>query len=678
MNLSSGSHVSPIASRPWRDGSCADDRCCDARRAAALRALARGPRRGAPDARLTRSGRGRRGRAGRRDSRVARPALRGPRGAADRRRRLRFGHPDTARCRGGGAARRARALLPRRCVRAARRAGRRAESVERCRPPGPGRPAGPRRTRADLQGARRLAGGAPRVRGGRASGPQRSSLPGRSRRALARPGTADGGGRAAAAGAAPQAALGGNPPASRDGAPARARPRRYGPRIYRGPPAGGGEAARRNRTTGAERQEDPMRRWIAGAAALTLAVALVAVLPRLGLTKVQGELWTDRPATTAAHPPAASPWVELARTLKPAVVNISTKRVDEKNPFFEEFLGGRPRRTLRSLGSGFVINPSGLIVTNNHVVDGATEIKLTLADERELPGRVLGRDPKTDIALLKVDATGLPVVPLGDSSRLQVGEPVMAIGNPFGLEQTVTTGIVSATGRVIGEGPYDDFIQTDASINPGNSGGPLLNVQGQAIGINAAIFTQTGGSVGIGFAIPVNLSKPVLAQLAGSGHVVRGYLGVAVQRVTSDLAKSFRLFGTDGALVTSVAEGSPAAKAGLKEGDVIVEYDGRPVARAGDLPRTVAETPVGREVPVTVLRDGKTVKLTAKVAKLDEPDQKVASDASEKGKLGVAVEPVTPAVARELGLKETRGVAVRRVEDGGRAANAGIRSGDVS
>src|SRR5206468_1815292 len=284
-----------------------------------------------------------------------------------------------------------------------------------------------------------------------------------------------------------------------------------------------------------------MRRKISGITALILAVALVAVLPRFGFTQVGAALWSERPVTTTAPAPAASPWVELARTLKPAVVNISTKRVDKSNQSFEQFFGGRPRRAVRSLGSGFVINPNGLIVTNNHVVDGATEIKVTLADGRELPGRVLGRDPKTDIALLKVDATGLLVIPLGDSSRLQVGEPVMAIGNPFGLEQTVTTGIVSATGRVIGEGPYDDFIQTDASINPGNSGGPLINAQGQAVGINAAIVSQSGGSVGIGFAIPVNLAKPVLTQLAASGHVVRGYLGVTIQRVTSDLAKSFAL-----------------------------------------------------------------------------------------------------------------------------------------
>ena len=420
-----------------------------------------------------------------------------------------------------------------------------------------------------------------------------------------------------------------------------------------------------------------MRRWISGAAALTLAVALVAVLPRLGLTKVQGELWTDRPATTAAHPPAASPWVELSRTLKPAVVNLSTKRVDEKNPFFEEFLGGRPRRTLRSLGSGFVINPSGLIVTNNHVVDGATEIKVTLADERELPGRVLGRDPKTDIALLKVDATGLPVVPLGDSSRLQVGEPVMAIGNPFGLEQTVTTGIVSATGRVIGEGPYDDFIQTDASINPGNSGGPLINAQGQAVGINAAIVSQSGGSVGIGFAIPVNLAKPVLTQLAASGHVVRGYLGVTIQRVTSDLAKSFALPDAHGALVASVADGGPAKAAGVRPGDVIVAYDGRPVRRSDELPRLVAETPVGRDVTLTVARSGQTLTLPARIAKLAEPEERRAAAAGGKPALGVAVQTVTSQLAQELGLPVTAGVLVRDVEDGGPAASAGLRPGDV-
>ena len=420
-----------------------------------------------------------------------------------------------------------------------------------------------------------------------------------------------------------------------------------------------------------------MTRWISGATALALAVALVAVIPRFGFTKPEAALWTDRPVTGGISAPAASPWVELARALKPAVVNISTKRVDAGNQFFDQFFGGRPRRMVRSLGSGFVINSAGFIVTNNHVVDGATEIKVTLADGRELPGRLLGRDPKTDIALLKVEATGLPVIPLGDSARLQVGEPVMAIGNPFGLEQTVTTGIVSATGRVIGEGPYDDFIQTDASINPGNSGGPLINAQGQAVGINAAIFSRSGGSVGIGFAIPTNLAKPVLTQLAAAGHVVRGYLGVTIQRVTADLAKSFGLPGAHGALVASVAEGGPAKAAGLRPGDVIVEYDGRRLARSDELPRLVAETPLGREVPLTVARDGKTLTLRATIAKLAEPQEQRTAQTAGRPALGLAVQTVTPQLAQELGLPVRAGVLVSGVEDGSPAAGAGVQPGDV-
>ena len=432
-----------------------------------------------------------------------------------------------------------------------------------------------------------------------------------------------------------------------------------------------------------------------GKLAITALVALalatgVGLGPHLGFTaSARTPLWSERTVDVAAAPAVGPNWVELVSKLKPAVVNVSTKRMEARphmrspfgsgdpfDQFFREF-GDQPRRSVRSMGSGFVINANGHILTNHHVVDGTTEITVKLSDGRELSAKVVGRDPKTDLALLKVDATGLPTIALGDSSELKVGEPVMAIGNPFGLEQTVTTGIVSATGRVIGQGPYDDFVQTDASINPGNSGGPLINARGQAIGINAAIFSQTGGSVGIGFAIPSNLAKTVVTQLADTGHVSRGWLGVSIQSLTPELAKSFGLTETTGALVGSVTDDSPAMKAGIKAGDIITEFDGHKVARSEALPRLVAETPAGREVPVTVLRDGKTMKLTAKVAKLDEPDQKVASDASEKGKLGVAVEPVTPAVARELGLKETRGVVVRRVEDGGRAANAGIRSGDV-
>jgi serine protease Do len=253
----------------------------------------------------------------------------------------------------------------------------------------------------------------------------------------------------------------------------------------------------------------------------------------------------------------------------------------------------------------------------------------------------------------------------------------MAIGNPFGLEQTVTTGIVSATGRVIGQGPYDDFVQTDASINPGNSGGPLINARGQAIGINASIFSQSGGSVGIGFAIPSNQAKTVVAQLAETGHVSRSWLGVSIQPLTAELAKGFGLSEAKGALVASVTDDSPAMKAGIKAGDVITEYDGRKVASADELPKLVAVTPAGREVPVAVVRDGKTLRLQAKVTALDDPDQKVATEAGEKGKLGVAVEPVTPAIAKQLGLKDASGVVVKRVEDGSPAANAGIQPGDV-
>jgi len=428
------------------------------------------------------------------------------------------------------------------------------------------------------------------------------------------------------------------------------------------------------------------RRWAWPAAALLLLV-VVALVPRFGFpTTASTPLWSDRSLPVAPAPMPAPNWVELAKLLKPAVVNISTKRVEAGMPEiglddpFQQFsrrFFDQPR-TVRSLGSGFVINASGYVLTNNHVVDKATEIHVKLADGRDLTAKVVGRDPKTDLALLKVDASGLPVIPLGDSSTLDVGAPVMAIGNPFGLEQTVTTGIVSATGRVIGEGPYDDFIQTDASINPGHSGGPLINAAGQAVGINTAIFSQSGGSVGIGFAIPVNLAKPVVTQLAQSGRVERGWLGVSIQPLTPELAKSFGLPGTRGALVGSVVEGSPAQKAGMKPGDVITEYNGRIVGRSEDLPRAVAETPIGRDVTVIVRREGARVPLTARIAPLEEPALKVAASPHDDGPaLGLSVEPLTPALARQLGVSESRGLIVRNVQDGSPAANAGLRPGDI-
>ena len=436
-------------------------------------------------------------------------------------------------------------------------------------------------------------------------------------------------------------------------------------------------------------------RWGWPALAAVISLSLVALLPALGHTKgLQSPLWTDHLASAPTPATVTAPnWAEIAKMVKPAVVNVSTRRPAEPaamaptprrgendpfNDYFNHFFGDQPRRSVRSLGSGFIVNPDGYVVTNNHVVDGATEVRVKLSDGRELTAKIVGRDPKTDVALLKVDATGLPVMPVGDSSKLQVGEPVMAIGNPFGLEQTVTTGIVSATGRVIGEGPYDDFIQTDASINPGNSGGPLINDHGQAIGINTAIFSRTGGSVGIGFAIPVNVAKNVVTQLAQSGHVVRGWLGVAIQPMTPELAKGFNLSGPTGALVSSVIDGSPAAKAGVKTGDVITEYDGRRVARADDLPKVVADTTVGREIALGIIRDGKPMTLRVVIAQLEDKSSEVAAaDSSEKPSLGVAVQSLSPAVARELGIHDTHGVVVREVRDGSPADNAGLKPGDV-
>ena len=428
--------------------------------------------------------------------------------------------------------------------------------------------------------------------------------------------------------------------------------------------------------------------WVAVLASAVMG--LVALAPHLGHTNTAAPLWSERsvPVAPAAAVPAAN-WVELTRVLKPAVVNISSRRLEERvemqnpfgnlSPFGDDERGPRrPRHTVRSMGSGFIINPAGYIVTNNHVVEGATDIRVKIDDGREMAGTVVGRDPKTDLALLKVEANGLPVIPLGDSTQLQVGEPVMAIGNPFGLERTVTTGIVSATGRVIGQGPYDDFIQTDASINPGNSGGPLINTRGQAVGINAAIFSQSGGSVGIGFAIPVNQAKSVVTQLVASGKVTRGWLGVTIQPLTAELAKGFNVTEGTGALVAGVQDGSPAARAGVKAGDIITHYDGQKVATSADLPKLVAATAVGRQVPVTVVREGKKVALNVTVAQMDEPGQPVVAQAEEaKGPLGLTVETVTPSIAKELKLSEPRGVIVRGVRSGSPAENAGIRAGDV-
>ena len=414
----------------------------------------------------------------------------------------------------------------------------------------------------------------------------------------------------------------------------------------------------------------PRRIAVSLVAGLLLAVAPLAVLeaaPR--------QYWTERPDQAPLSPPITADWVTIAEAVKPAVVNVTVEMRQPRGfafpPMARAPQGGR--------ASGLIITPDGYALTNNHVVDGATTVRVRLGDGREFEAKVAGRDPQTDLALLKIAATGLPVAPLGDSTTLRVGEPVMAVGNPFGLEQTVTTGIVSATGRVIGDGPYDDFIQTDASINPGNSGGPLINARGEVIGINTAIVSRTGGSIGIGFAVPIQLAKFVVPQLAESGEVVRGWLGVTAQPLTPELAAGLDLKRSEGALVSQVWDGSPAAAAGLQRGDVIVEMDGRKVNRTTDLSLLVAATPVGKEIALSVLRDGKPVSLTARVARREQSMNLAAAPTPEpesRARLGIAVEAVTAAMASQLGVR-TSGVIVRRVTEGSPADEAGLRPGDI-
>ena len=362
-----------------------------------------------------------------------------------------------------------------------------------------------------------------------------------------------------------------------------------------------------------------------------VAVVLVAALLVLGgVVSIRvdlhpprwaaAEFWTNAPKDGPLQP-AYQLWVDLAKAARPGVVNVSTQaRVsDPRAEFFRRFFeGGPPGSQRSSLGSGFIISPDGYIVTNNHVVASGGDIIVRLSRGGEHSARVIGTDPATDLALLKIDASALAVLPLGDSDRLQVGEPVMAIGNPFGLDQTVTTGIVSAKERFIGSGPYDEFVQTDASINPGNSGGPLLDSRGAVVGINSAIFSQSGGSIGIGFAIPINLAKTVLLQLRDHGTVVRGYLGVAVRPMTPDAAESAGLKDQKGVVIENVVEGSPAEKAGVQKGDVIVAVNDQAVAAPQELTRRIVGTSPGTRVELSIVRKGKPLKLPVELGRLPE------------------------------------------------------------
>lgn len=407
---------------------------------------------------------------------------------------------------------------------------------------------------------------------------------------------------------------------------------------------------------------------------------------------------------------APDSFADLAEKLLPAVVNISTTqsvkaregvevpRFPPGSPFeefFRDFFerqqrSGRPRRRqTTSLGSGFIIDSTGYIVTNNHVIAEAEKITVTLHDDTKIKAKLIGRDQKTDLALLKIETSKpLSAVSLGDSDIARVGDWIVAIGNPFGLGGTVTAGIVSARKRDINSGPYDDFIQTDASINRGNSGGPMFNLKGEVIGINTAIFSPSGGSVGIGFAIPANLAKPIIDQLRKFGRARRGWLGVRIQTVTQEIAQGLGLPKVHGALVASVTEGSPAEKGKIKVGDVILRFDGKEISQMRSLPRIVAETPVGKATSVVVWRQGRETKLRLTLGEFPEKPQKVAATktlgkrtaegASPVPQLGLVLSPVTAALRRQFSLAASEtGVVVTKVDEDGPAAKKRIRPGDI-
>ena len=463
------------------------------------------------------------------------------------------------------------------------------------------------------------------------------------------------------------------------------------------------------------------RRWFGRAAAPVFAPAFLLALGLVALPPLadDGRAWARS---------APESFADLAEKLLPAVVNISTTTVSKDQPaqqqpaprggerggqrrgpempqfppgspfeeFFKDFFDrqqrpdGPPRRAT-SLGSGFIIDATGFIVTNSHVIQDADEITVRLHDDADFKAKVVGRDAKTDLALLKIEpgSRKLAAVSFGDSTKARVGDWVLAIGNPFGLGGSVTAGILSARARDINQGPYDDFLQTDASINRGNSGGPLFNMDGQVIGINTAIISPSGGSIGIGFAVPSSLAKTYIQQLRDYGRTRRGWLGVRIQGVTDEIADNLGLTPTRGALVASVTEGGPAEKARIKAGDVIVSFDGRPIPDMRRLPRIVAETSIEKDVEVKVWRDGKEVALRARVGELDESETPtLASVPRDGGKgnerqgkvdaLGVQLSQLTPELRQRFDISDTAdGVLVLEVDPSGPAAEKGVRPGDV-
>jgi serine protease Do len=391
---------------------------------------------------------------------------------------------------------------------------------------------------------------------------------------------------------------------------------------------------------------------------------------------------------------AGQAMAEIVEAVQPAVVNIATVRTEKlsdsqmspflDDPFFRKFFGDQfkhreqpKQRKAASLGSGVIVSPDGYILTNNHVIKNADKIKVLLSDKTEFTGKVIGTDPKTDLAVIKIDAENLTTIPMGNSDNLKVGEFVLAVGNPYGLNQTITMGIVSAVGRAnVGIADYEDFIQTDAAINPGNSGGALVNVKGEIVGINTAIFSTSGGYQGIGFAIPSNMVKAVMNSLIEKGKVIRGWLGVSIQGITPELAEQFELKKDYGTLVADVVENSPAEKAGLMRGDVIIEFNGKEVDEPYQLRNIVASTHPGAEMEMKVIRDGEIETLTVIIGDLPTETEKVPTEFQNALK-GVTVRDLTPDIYIQLNLPEKiRGVVVSEVEGGSPAENRLIR-GDI-
>jgi len=453
-------------------------------------------------------------------------------------------------------------------------------------------------------------------------------------------------------------------------------------------------------------------KWLGGIGVCIGAACLVGVVAPDVAARVTYAVQSAKAAVAserlAAVDDLSVAFEEVANAIKPSVVSVNSLRRIEvssgamhmpdmfSDPWFRDFFGdrfprfffrvppgrGRPRlepekRFIQGLGTGVIVSEDGYILTNAHVVKDADEVSVQLLDKREFKAKIVGTDPKTDLAVLKIEADDLHPAKLGDSDELKIGQWVIAAGNPLGLSYTITAGIISATGRAdIGVAEYEDFIQTDCAINRGNSGGPLVDLKGRVIGINTAILSEGGGFMGIGLAIPINMAKSVMTGLIEHGKVVRGWLGVGIQELNPGLAKSFGYEGTNGVLISDVMEDSPAEEAGLKAGDIILRYDGKPVTSIHELRSKVASTSPGTKVKVEVFRDGKKRTITVKIGELrgelaGEPGESVME------KLGLTVENLTPELADKLGYEGIKGVLVKEVEPFSIAARAGLRANDV-